>query len=107
MAGLRRASVSLQLQSSLEDVAGDLGAGVGVDDVSVRRALDLFRKATDLALECAPVVVWAREEGAVELLQHDGAEGGRQDGALLLRLAQETEPCIWCLLLNLQRRGVK
>ena len=94
-------------RSSLEDVPGHPRAGVGVDDVSVRRALDLVDKAADLALECAPVVVWAREEGAVELLQHDGAEGGRQDGALLLRLAQKTEPCIWCLLLNLQRKDVK
>ena len=101
------AITGLVRRSSLEDVAGDLGAGVGVDDVSVRRALNLFRKATDLAHEGAPVVVRAREEGAIKLLQHDGAEGGRQDGALLLRLTQETKPCIWCLPLHLQGIGSK
>ena len=47
----------------------------------------------------------ACEECAVKLLYENGAEGGRQDGALLLRLAQETKPCIWCLPFHLHVRS--
>ena len=86
----------------VEDVPGHPRAGVGVVDVSVRRALNLVDKATDLALACAPVVLPAAEEGAVELLHEDGAEGGRQNGIPGRPLAQDTEPCIWCLPLHLQ-----